>query len=91
MSTIIDKGVFLDMAYNQPRDAVIALYAQLERVERERAELAEGLTRAELERVKLAEHAATLERTLDAHAGQIVALQQTVAGLFEAVNAPPVV
>ena len=86
--SIINKAVFLDMAYNQPRDAIIALYAELERTDRERAELAEELMRAELERVKLAEHAATLERTLDAHAGQIAALQQTVAALFEAVNAP---
>ena len=86
--SIIDKAVFLDMAYNQPRDAIIALYAELERTDRERAALAEELTNAELERIKLAGHAEVLEATIDAHAGQIAALQQTVAALFEAVNAP---
>lgn len=31
---MIDKTVFLELAYNQPRDAVIALYDAMESLER---------------------------------------------------------
>lgn len=80
---IIDKAVFQELAYNNPRDALFATYSELERADVERAQL----VKADAER---AEHVEMLERTLDEHAKQIVALQQTVAALFEAVNAPAV-
>ena len=93
--TITDKAVFTELAYNNPRDALFALYADAERFDSVRAQIlnvqqaqTEYIERLEAGQTEQAQKIAALHLWGAEQDRKIAALQETVAALFEAVNAP---